>query len=123
MRNAVTACRKILHLGPTFAVNKKGEHGAILVHREGLATIPAFPAELHQVIDPTGAGDSFAGGMLGHLAATGQSDFESLQTALAWGTVTASFTIEAFGLDRLTQITHADIKKRMTQFQKHSRVA
>jgi cytidine kinase len=139
VRNAVSACRKILEMmgggqggwggagGPKFVVNKKGEHGAIMVHSEpgggaGVATMPAFPAELHQVVDPTGAGDSFAGGFMGHLAAANRTDFEALQTGLAWGTVTASFTIEAFGLDRLAQISRAQINERMTQFQAHARV-
>jgi len=122
VRNAVTACKKILDFGPTFAVNKKGEHGAILVHREGVATMPAYPAELHQVVDPTGAGDSFAGGMMGYLASLGRVDFQALQTSLAWGTVTASFTIESFGLDRLAQISRADIDGRMRLFQAAARV-
>lgn len=122
VRNAVTACRKILEMGPKFAVNKKGEHGAILVHHEGIATMPAYPAELHQVVDPTGAGDSFAGGMMGHLAAARKTDLDSIQTAIAWGTVTASFTIEAFGLDRLAQISRSDIDQRMRRFQAAARV-
>lgn len=120
--NAITACRKILEMGPTFAVNKKGEHGAVLVHRDGVAALPAFPAEAHQVVDPTGAGDSFAGGMLGHIASLGLTDFASLQTAMAWGTVTASFTIESFGLDRLAQLTRVDIDARMRDFQAAARV-
>ena len=132
VRNAITACRKIVTMmgrntaGPKFAVNKKGEHGAIMVHGEGIgggvATMPAFPAELHQVIDPTGAGDSFAGGFMGHIAAQDKTDFETMQSALAWGTVTASFTIESFGLDRLAQISRREINDRMRQFQAHARV-
>lgn len=120
--NPFTACRRILELGPAFAVNKKGEHGAVLVHRDGVATMPAYPAEAHQVIDPTGAGDSFAGGMMGHLASIEQTDFTSIHTALAWGTVTASFVIESFGLDRLMQIARDDIDKRMRVFQAAARV-
>ncbi|MBT8484919.1 MAG: sugar kinase [Phycisphaerales bacterium] len=120
--NAVTAGRRILEMGPTFAIIKKGEHGCILVHRDGLATLPAFPAESHQVVDPTGAGDSFAGGMMGHLAATGVSDFESIQSALAWGTITASFAIESFSLDRLTRLTRQEIDERMTSFRVAARV-
>jgi len=120
--NAVTAARKIIELGPTFVVVKKGPHGAVLVHRDGLATIPAFPAEHHQVVDPTGAGDAFAGGMMGHIAAVGMTDFASIQTALAWGTVTASFAIESFGLDRLAEITRRDIDERMREFQALARV-
>jgi sugar/nucleoside kinase (ribokinase family) len=122
VRNAVTACRRILEMGPKFAVNKKGEHGAILVHRDGLATMPAYPAELHQVVDPTGAGDRFAGGMMASLAAAQRTDAAAIQTALAWGTVIASFTIESFGLDRLIQITRADIDGRIKAFQALARV-
>jgi sugar/nucleoside kinase (ribokinase family) len=121
-RNPITAARQILELGPQFVTVKKGEHGAILVHRDGLAVVPAYPAEAHQVVDPTGAGDSFAGGMMGWLASTGTTDLAAIQTALAWGTVTASFTIESFSLDRLAQITRADIEKRMTLFRSLTRV-
>ena len=121
-RNPITAARRILKMGPKFVTVKKGEHGAILVHKDGVAVLPAYPAELEHVIDPTGAGDSFAGGMMGHLAANGATDFRAIQAALAWGTVTASFTIESFGLDRLTQIRRADIEKRMREFQAAARV-
>jgi len=120
--NAVSSARKILDMGPTFVVVKKGEHGAVLVHRDGLATIPAYPSEQHQVVDPTGAGDAFAGGMMGHLAAVGMTDFASIQTALAWGTVTASFVIESFGLSRLAEICRSDIDERMREFQGLARV-
>lgn len=118
-RNPYTAGRDILMLGPTFVVIKKGEHGAILVHKDGVAAIPAYPAE--KVIDPTGAGDSFAGGMMGHLAAAhgkdGNIGIASLQQAMAHGTVIASFTIESFSLDRLATLTKQDIAKRYTEFQ------
>jgi len=122
VRNPITACRKILGMGPKFAINKKGEHGAILVHRDGVATMPAYPAEVHQVVDPTGAGDSFAGGVMGYLAGADRTDFEALQTGLAWGTVTASFTIESFGLDGLATLSRADVERRMREFQNHARV-
>ena len=122
INNAVSAARKILDMGPTFVVVKKGEHGAVLVHRDGLATIPAYPSGHHQVVDPTGAGDAFAGGMMGHIAAVGMTDFASIQTALAWGTVTASFAIESFGLTRLTEISRSDIDERMREFQGLARV-
>jgi len=121
-RNPVTAARKILNMGPAFVAVKKGEHGAILVHRDGVAVLPAYPAELEHVVDPTGAGDSFAGGMMGHLAASGRSDFRAIQAAMAWGTVTASFTIESFSLDRLASISRADIERRMEQFRAAARV-
>ena len=120
--NAVTAARKIMEFGPTFVVVKKGEHGAILVHQDGVATVPAYPAEQHQVVDPTGAGDAFAGGMMGHIASVGMTDFASIQSALSWGTVTASFAIESFGLERLTQIDRRDIDDRMRDFQAATRV-
>jgi sugar/nucleoside kinase (ribokinase family) len=120
--NAVTAARRILDLGPTFVVVKKGEHGAVLVHRDGVATVPAYPAELSQVIDPTGAGDAFAGGMMGHIAAVGGTDFRSIQTALAWGTVTASFALESFSLDRLAAIDRKDLDERMRRFQAAARI-
>lgn len=121
-RNAISAARRILELGPAFVVVKKGEHGAVLVHRDGTATIPAFPADERHVIDPTGAGDSFAGGMMGHLAAAGATDFRSIQTALAWGTVMASFTIESFSMDRLLRLDQMQIDKRMADFRAASRV-
>ncbi|MHC4415940.1 MAG: PfkB family carbohydrate kinase [Planctomycetota bacterium] len=120
--NAVTAGRRILEHGPTFVVVKKGEHGAVLLHRDGVATIPAYPAELHQVVDPTGAGDAFAGGMMGHIASARMTDFASIQSALAWGTVTASFAIESFGLDRLVDLRREEIDQRMRDFQAAARV-
>ena len=118
----ITAAKRILELGPTCVTVKKGEHGSILVHREGVAVLPAFPSEFEKVVDPTGAGDSFAGGMMGHLAAVDQTDFRSIQAAMAWGTVTASFTIESFGLDKLARISRADIDRRMREFQAAVRV-
>lgn len=121
-RNPVTAARAILDMGPKFVTVKKGEHGAILVHREGVAVLPAYPAELEHVVDPTGAGDSFAGGMMGYLAAAGRTDLEAVQTALAWGTVTASFTIESFGLSRLRTLTREEIDRRMAAFRRAARV-
>jgi sugar/nucleoside kinase (ribokinase family) len=120
--NPISAGRRILEMGPSFVIVKKGEHGAILVHEEGVATQPAYPAEQHQVIDPTGAGDSFAGGLMGHLASVGMIDFSSIQTAMAWATVTASFTIESYGLQRLASIDRADIDARMKAFQAAARV-
>ncbi len=121
-RNPMTAARKILEMGPTFVTVKKGEHGAILVHRDGVAVVPAYPAELEDVVDPTGAGDAFAGGMMGYLASANKTDFASIQTALAWATVTASFALESFGLDRLIEISRADIDQRMKVFRAAARV-
>jgi sugar/nucleoside kinase (ribokinase family) len=122
INNAVSAGRKILEFGPRFVVVKKGEHGAILVHRDGIATIPAYPSLAEQVVDPTGAGDSFAGGMMGHIASVGMTDLAALQTAMAWGTVTASFAIESFSLNRLARLTRAEIDERMKAFQSAARI-
>jgi sugar/nucleoside kinase (ribokinase family) len=115
--NSVTAGRHILEMGPTFVVIKKGEHGALLVHRDGIAALPAYPTE--NVVDPTGAGDSFAGGMMGAIAAAKDANpasFESIRRALVHGTVVASFNIEAFSLERLTQITRADLDRRYNEY-------
>lgn len=103
-----------------FVVLKKGEHGCLLAHEEGMAVLPAFPVE--NVIDPTGAGDCFAGGMMGYLASINRTDFSSIQHALTHGTVISSFTVEAFSLDRLRQISIADIHRRMIQFARAVRV-
>jgi cytidine kinase len=116
--NTVAAAREILKMGPRFVIVKKGEHGCILAHRDGLAALPAFPTE--EVIDPTGAGDSFAGGMMGHIARTGASDgkisLETIRQAMAHGTVLASFTIESFSLDRLCSLTGEELDRRYRQF-------
>jgi sugar/nucleoside kinase (ribokinase family) len=115
-KNTVSAGRAILALGPRFVVIKKGEHGALLVHRDGVAALPAFPTE--DVVDPTGCGDTFAGGMMGSLAAAGSADssFATIRRALVQGTVIASFTIEAFSLDRLKRLTRAEIDARAEQY-------
>ena len=122
IRNAITAGRRILGYGPTFAVVKKGEHGAVLDHRDGVAVVPAFPAEEDMVIDPTGAGDTFAGGFMAHLARTGRTDLEALQSALSWGTVMASFTIGAFSLEGVARAGEADLAERYRRFARHARV-
>ncbi len=119
-QNPVTAARHILEMGPRFVVVKKGEHGCILVHRDGIAALPAYPTET--VIDPTGAGDSFAGGMMGSLAASGLDtkldlgSFENVRKALVYGTVTASFTVESFSLDRLVKLTRPDLDARFNEY-------
>jgi hypothetical protein len=116
-RNVVTAGQMILQNGPkSFVVIKKGEHGAILIHREGVASVPAYPADARQVVDPTGAGDTFAGGFMAHVARVGKNDFHTLRHAMAWGTVMASFTIEAFGLDRLQRLTTGQVEDRYRAF-------
>ena len=126
-RNTVSAARHILELGPKFVVVKKGEHGCIIVHQDGIAALPAYPAE--DVIDPTGAGDSFAGGMMGFIAAEADrgsqddpADFGTIRRALAHGTVIASFNIESFSLDRLTKLTRDEVGERFDEFAKMVRV-
>ena len=109
--NLVAAGEAILGMGPRFVVIKKGEHGAMLVTGDSVSVIPAFPTK--DVCDPTGAGDSFAGGMLGYLDGCGQHDTAALRRALVRGTVAASFTIEGFSLDRLRQVTPADVEARV----------
>ncbi len=112
--NLVRAAEAILQMGPRFVVIKKGEHGAMLWHTHGQVVLPAFPAR--DVIDPTGAGDSFAGGMMGYLAATGDLSLAGLGRSLAYGTMTASFNIEAFSLDRLKQVSRGDLDTRLTEY-------
>ncbi len=119
--NTVAAARRILEMGPKFCVVKKGEHGCIMAHGDGICALPAYPAE--QVVDPTGAGDSFAGGMMGYLASRLASgdlgdplDFDELRHALAHGTIMASFTIESFGLDRLASLARVEIADRFDEY-------
>src|SRR5436190_10265906 len=110
----VKAARTILTMGPKFLIVKKGEHGALLFHHDKVFFAPALPLE--DVFDPTGAGDSFAGGFIGHLAKTKDISFENMKTAIIVGSVMASFCVEKFGPSRLKEITKADIDKRLHQF-------
>ena len=112
--NLILAAEKILDLGLTFVVIKKGEHGAMLFHKQGVVTLPAYPAR--DVIDPTGAGDSFAGAMMGYLATAGDTSLRGLRQALAYGTVLASFNIEAFSINRLRQIDRQQIDQRYAAY-------
>ena len=116
--NAVSAAMAIVEMGPSFVVVKKGEHGAVLVHRDGIATVPAFPSPTERVIDPTGAGDTFAGGMMGFIAGAGDTSLATLQSGLSWGTILASFTIESFGLDGLRRISRPEIDARLEHFRR-----
>ncbi len=114
--NTVRAGMSVLEMGPAFVVVKLGEHGAMFFSKHETYVLPAFP--LSTVVDPTGAGDSFAGGMMGYLAH--QSDFEpaTLKRAMAYGILTASFTVEDFSLDRLRGIERDDIEMRMERYRK-----
>lgn len=110
--NLVRAAEKILDMGPTVVVIKKGESGSMVCKAGGeMFILPAYPAA--EVKDPTGAGDSFAGGLMGYLAQVGRTDFDSLKTAVAYGTVVASFTIADFSLAGLNSISKADIDGRL----------
>jgi len=112
--NLISASQKILEMGPSVLIAKKGESGSIMCNTDGdIFILPAFPAADFK--DPTGAGDSFAGGFMGHLAQTGRTDFETLKTAVAYGTVVASFTIDDFSLDGLTSTDRANIDKRLQE--------
>ncbi|MEM9295908.1 MAG: PfkB family carbohydrate kinase, partial [Planctomycetota bacterium] len=114
--NTVSAAEKIAELGPKFVVVKKGEHGVILKHRDGWGALPAFPST--KVVDPTGAGDCFAGAMMGALTEAGEADpdLPALQRAVAYGTIVASFSIEAFSLGRLESLDRAAIDQRYAAF-------
>jgi len=110
----VKAARKILTMGPKYLIIKKGEHGALLFHGDQVFVAPALPLE--EVFDPTGAGDTFAGGFIGHLAHTRDISFENMKTAIIVGSALASFCVEKFGPTRLKEITRADIDARIRQF-------
>jgi sugar/nucleoside kinase (ribokinase family) len=110
----VKAARTILSMGPKFLIVKKGEHGALLFHNENVFFAPALPLE--DVFDPTGAGDTFAGGFIGHLAKTKDISFDNMKTAIIVGSAMASFCVEKFGPNRLKEITKQDIDKRLRQF-------
>ena len=110
----LAAARKVLELGPRFVIVKKGENGAMFVSRHDMFLLPAFPTE--NLVEPTGAGDSFAGGMMGYLASQGQTDSETIRKAIAYGTVAASFQVEGFGAEKLEQISRTDIDERLAKF-------
>lgn len=109
-RGVLEAARWILERGPQAVVIKRGEHGAMLVTPRELAVVPAYPVE--RVVDPTGAGDSFAGGFLGALAGRRRLDGHALRRALLYGAVLGSFAVEAFGVERLRQLTREEVDQR-----------
>jgi sugar/nucleoside kinase (ribokinase family) len=110
----VKAAKKILNMGPKFLIVKKGEHGALLFHENNVFFAPALPLE--DVFDPTGAGDTFAGGFIGHLAKTNNISFENMKTAIIVGSAMASFCVEKFGTERLKEISAQDINTRVSEF-------
>lgn len=116
----IPAARRILAMGPSAVVIKKGEHGVFLVMRDGFAALPALP--LDDVRDPTGAGDAFAGGMLGCLAATSDYSLDGLRRAMAYGTATASLTVEAFSFERLRTATRQVLDERYRRLHEIARI-
>ncbi|MBO9564778.1 MAG: sugar kinase [Niastella sp.] len=110
----VKAAKTIMGMGPKYLIIKKGEHGALLFHGDQVFFAPALPLE--EVFDPTGAGDTFAGGFIGHIARTKDISFENMKTAIIVGSAMASFCVEKFGPQRLKEITQADIEARIQQF-------
>jgi len=117
--NAFVALKKIHRLGPTHVVIKQGSHGSILSSPQGLFICPAYP--LQKVVDPTGAGDSFVGGMMGYLAATKGPIDRHIRRAMAYGSVVASFCCEGFGLQRTSKVTRAQIDVRVKELERLTR--
>jgi sugar/nucleoside kinase (ribokinase family) len=112
----VKAAQKIMSMGPKYVIIKKGEHGALLFHDTQIFFAPALPLE--DVYDPTGAGDTFAGGFIGHLAKTNDISFENMKSAIIIGSAMASFVVEKFGTERLKEINDKEIQDRLSQFVK-----
>lgn len=112
--NLIKSMRAIRGMGPKTVMVKKGEHGAIVLAGERGFALPAYPLE--SVVDPTGAGDTFASGVMGYLAREGKTDFRSLKMAMAYGTIVASFNVEGFGLDRLRTLRFDEVQARFEEF-------
>lgn len=110
----VKAAKSILSMGPKYLIIKKGEHGALLFDQDSVFFAPALPLE--EVFDPTGAGDTFAGGFMGHLAKTGDISFENMKRGIIVGSAMASYCVEKFGANRLKEISKQDIDSRIQQF-------
>ncbi|PWJ44113.1 PfkB family carbohydrate kinase [Sediminitomix flava] len=110
----VKAAKKILAMGPKYLIIKKGEHGALLFNNDQVFFAPALPLE--EVFDPTGAGDTFAGGFIGYLAHSDDTSFENMKRAVIYGSAMASFCVEKFGTERLENLTENEIKDRVQQF-------
>ncbi|MCM8569744.1 PfkB family carbohydrate kinase [Gramella jeungdoensis] len=112
----VKAARKIEEMGPKYVVIKKGEHGALLFHKDQVFFAPALPLE--DVFDPTGAGDTFAGGFIGYLARTGDISFENMKSAIIYGSNLASFCVEKFGTERMQALSGSQVNERLLDFKK-----
>ena len=116
--NLFKAAKKIQALGPKIVIIKKGEHGALLFHENELFSAPAYPLE--SIYDPTGAGDSFAGGFIGYLAKTDDISFENMKRAVIFGSTIASFCVEKFSLEGTRELSHLKIKDRFNEFTRFS---
>jgi len=113
--NLIKAAKCLSSFGPKMVLIKKGEHGVLFYTRNGfIFSLPAYPVE--KVVDPTGAGDTFAGGFMGYLAKAGKINSSTIKKALAYGTVAASFNVEDFGLHRTSRLTRLDLERRLTEF-------
>lgn len=110
----VKAAKQIMQMGPKYLIIKKGEHGALLFHEDKVFFAPALPLEV--VFDPTGAGDTFAGGFIGHIAKTGDISFDNMKRGIIVGSALASFCVEKFGPERLKEITKTEIDQRIQEF-------
>ena len=110
----VKAARQVLAMGPKYLIIKKGEHGALLFHGNNVFYAPALPLE--DVFDPTGAGDTFAGGFIGHLHNSGDISFEAMKRGVIYGSAMASFCVEKFGLERIVSLTDSEVDERVQQF-------
>ena len=110
----VKAAEKILKMGPSYLIIKKGEHGALLFHENQVFSAPALP--LAEVFDPTGAGDTFAGGFIGYLAKVGTINFNNMKNAIIYGSALASFCVEKFGTERIKNLSEAEISARVKEF-------
>jgi sugar/nucleoside kinase (ribokinase family) len=110
----VKAARKILNMGPKYLIIKKGEHGALLFHEDKIFSAPALP--LADVFDPTGAGDTFAGGFIGYMAKVGTVNFNNMKNAIIFGSALASFCVEKFGTEKILNLTDAEVAARIQEF-------
>ena len=114
----VKAAKTIREMGPKYLIIKKGEHGALLFHEDNIFFAPALPLE--EVFDPTGAGDTFAGGFMGYLSATDDVSFDNMKRAIIAGSALASYTVEKFGTQKLMEINSSMLEERMNEFVKLS---
>ena len=110
----VKAAHKILTMGPKYLIIKKGEHGALLFHEDKIFSAPALP--LADVFDPTGAGDTFAGGFIGYMAQVGTVNFNNMKNAIIFGSALASFCVEKFGTEKIKNLTQAEVAARVQEF-------